>query len=91
MSAGLPLLILSVLSSLIVAMWVLFGPGPRPQRLTIAVAFFVALALSWALLISFGALHHVGMYAVTCGFLVGLGGLALPLVWRYFFLRNSNT
>ena len=90
MSAGLPLLFLSVLSTAVMAVWVLLGPGSRQKRIVVGALFLAVLALSWGLLLSFGVFHSVGSNAMACAFLVALGGLVVPFVWRYLLTRRRH-
>ena len=89
MSAGLPLLIISMLALCVVVAWQLRGPGSRPVRRAIAVGFLASIAASWALLISFGVFHPVGGAAMGAGFLLCSVALALPFIWRRLQITGS--
>lgn len=83
MSAGLPLGILSVLSTVVVATWALKGPGsPGPRRAT-GLVWGVLLAGGWITLLAAGADGPTGPNATAFAFVVALVGLFVPQLQRW--------
>ena len=64
MSAGLPLLILSVLATIILVVWLLSGAGDKVHRIQLVGVVLIILVLSWAALLSFGVFHPIGSWGL---------------------------
>jgi len=88
MSAGLPLLVLTILSCGVLAAWFFRGARPRLLRRSIAVALVVLQLLCWAALLHFSVFGRLGVFAVGAGFVVGVAGLVVPVLWQA--LRRSH-
>jgi Na+/phosphate symporter len=82
MSAGLPLLILSVLSTIILAVWLRNGAGDKTHRITAASVLLVILILSWVVLLSFGVFHPIGSWAMGVSFIASIVAFFVPLVYN---------
>ena len=82
MEAGLPLLAISIVASVVVVAWLLGGPGVRLRRLVVSSVALGGLAICWLVLVSFGAFHAAGAVATGCGFVLGLVSLFIPWLWR---------
>lgn len=83
MSAGLPLGILSVLSTVVVATWALKGPGSVALRRAAAAVWAVLLAGCWATLLAAGPEDPAGPNATLLAFAVALAGLFAPQLQRW--------
>ena len=90
MSAGLPLLILSFLSTIILVVWSRNGSGQRNFRVIATVAIILSLLASWAALLSFGVFHPLGSWGMALGFIISIGTFFVPIVHSRFG-QNENT
>lgn len=90
MSAGLPLLAVSVLAALILAAWLWGGSGNLRSRAKIAGFTLLLLSTSWLALLLFGVFHPVGSWAMGVGFAVSVAALFIPSVHNRF-QENENT
>lgn len=82
MSAGIPLLILSVLSTIILVVWLRNGAGHKTHRV-IAVGFLlVILFLSWVALLSFGVFHPIGSWGMGAGFIASISAFFVPILYN---------
>jgi hypothetical protein len=88
MGVGLPLLILTVLSCGVSAVWFFRGAGPHLLRRVVAVVLVLGQFMCWAALLHFGVFASFGTFAMSAGFIVGLAGLVVPLLWQA--LRRSH-
>jgi hypothetical protein len=83
MNAGLPLLILSILSIVVVVTWRIKGAGDAGRRQTVATAWGLLLATSWAAALALGADHRLGSGAAVLAFVVALAGLFVPQIQKW--------
>jgi peptidoglycan/LPS O-acetylase OafA/YrhL len=83
MSAGLPLLILSILSIVVVVTWRIKGDGDAGRRQTIATAWGLLLAASWAAVMALGSDDPRGSAAALLAFVVALAGLFVPQLHKW--------
>lgn len=83
MSAGLPLGILSVLSTVVVVTWALKGPGGPALRRAVGGVWALLLVGCWAVLLAAGADGATGPNATALAFAVALVGLFLPQLQRW--------
>ncbi|KPZ67637.1 hypothetical protein AN944_03979 [Shewanella sp. P1-14-1] len=90
MSAGLPLLILSVLSTIILVVWLRNGAGDKTHRITAVGVLLVILALSWVALHSFGVFHPIGAWGMVVGFTASIAAFFVPVVYSKW-CRNEHT
>ena len=90
MSAGLPLLILSLLSVIILVVWSRHGSGQRNFRVTATTIIILSLVASWAALLTFGVFHPVGSWGMALGFVISIGAFFVPIVPNRLN-RNENT
>lgn len=90
MSAGLPLLILSFLSVIILVVWARNGSGQRNFRVNATVIITLSLVASWVVLLSFGVFHPAGSWGMGLGFIISIGAFFVPIVHRRLS-RNENT
>jgi O-antigen/teichoic acid export membrane protein len=90
MSAGLPLLILSFLSTIILVVWSRNGSGHRNFRVIATATIILSLVASWAALLTFGVFHPVGSWGIALGFIISIGAFFVPIVHNRFG-RNDNT
>ena len=88
MSAGLPLLVLSVLSLVVLFTWAVHGPGSRTVRITISAAFAMCLLLCWVVLLLVGVFQDAGLYAMGAAFILSLSALFVPVAWRRLMSRS---
>jgi hypothetical protein len=72
MGAGLLLLILSVLATIILVAWALNGQGRKHNRVQISVITLLLLVASWALLLSFGVFNWIGSLGMSLGFIISI-------------------
>lgn len=79
MSAGLPLLILSFLSTIILVVWSRNGSGQRNFRVLATATIVLSLVASWATLLAFGVFHPVGSWGMALGFIISIGAFLCPL------------
>ena len=82
MSAGLPLLILSVLATIILVAWSRGGVGNRSIRAKISGVVLILLVASWLALLSFGVFHPIGSWAMGVGFIVSIAAFFVPMVYN---------
>jgi hypothetical protein len=80
MSAGLPLFILSLLSTIILVVWSRNGSGPRNFRVIATRIIIFSLLVSWVALLTFGVFHPVGAWGMGFGFIISIGGFFVPIV-----------
>ena len=90
MSAGLPLLIFSVLSTMILVVWLRNGAGHKVHRITAAGVLLVILVLSWVALLSFGVFHPIGLWGMGVGFLTSIAAFFVPVVYNKW-CSNGHT
>lgn len=90
MSAGLPLLILSILSTIILVVWLRNGAGHRTHRMTAVCVFLVVLFLSWVALLSFGVFHPIGSWGMGVGFITSILAFFVPMLYNKL-LSNEHT
>lgn len=90
MSAGLPLLIITLLSCVVMVVWFSRSCLPQlPRRLT--AASIVALqALCWVTLGYFGVFSAWGSTAMGVAFVVGILSLFVPWLWRALVASRRN-
>ena len=82
MGESIPLLLASLLSFLIMSIWVTKGPGPKKQRVMIFLVAMGALVIAWQWSIpSIYSSDHWGIFFGLSFFLV-LFPLAIPSIWR---------
>ena len=82
MSAGLPLLLVSILAGCVILLWILNGSGPQQKRLMYGGLLIFSVVICWILLISFGVFTEIGKYAMAGGFVISIIGLIFPAVWN---------
>ena len=80
MSAGLPLLILSSLSVVVVVNWSLKGAGDAGRRRTAASVWGVLLVACWAAVLALGPADPRTGSATALAFAVALVGLFVPQI-----------
>jgi uncharacterized membrane protein len=83
MSAGLPLLILSILSVVVVVTWSLKGDGEAGRRRTVASVWGVLLVACWAAVLALGADDPRAGAATAVAFVVALAGLFVPQLQKW--------
>ncbi|RPH41354.1 MAG: hypothetical protein EHM87_19895 [Burkholderiales bacterium] len=83
MSAGLPLLILSILSVVVVVTWSLKGDGDAGRRRTVASVWGVLLVACWAAVLALGAEDPRAGAATAVAFVVALAGLFVPQIQKW--------
>jgi len=84
MSAGLPLLILTILSVNILMIWSFLGTGNKKIRILITISIFTLIAVSWFLIQHFGVFHPVGSSAMGFAFIISMGAVFIPIVFNKF-------
>lgn len=83
MNAGLPLLILSLLSIVVVVTWRIRGPGEAGRRRVISSAWGLALVACWAAVLALGSADPRAGVATAIAFVVALAGLFAPQIQRW--------
>jgi uncharacterized membrane protein len=83
MSAGLPLLILSILSVVVVVTWSLKGAGDGRRRRTAASVWGVLLVACWAAVLALGSADPRAGGATALAFVVALAGLFVPQIQKW--------
>lgn len=82
MGAGLPLMIVSIISGIVIFSWILKGSGSQQKRLIYGGVLMFSVVICWILLISFGMFSDIGKYAMAGGFVISIIGLFFPVVWN---------
>ncbi|WP_461535169.1 hypothetical protein [Spongorhabdus nitratireducens] len=90
MSAGFPLLILNLLSTIILVVWSRNGSGKRDFRVIATAIIVLSLFASWTALLTFGVFHPVGSWGMGLGFIISVGSFFVPIVHNKLG-RNENT
>jgi hypothetical protein len=90
MSAGLPLLMLSALSALILVVWLRNGAGDKTHRIMAVGVLLVILLVSWVALLSFGVFHPIGSWGMGVGFIASIFALFVPMLYNKL-CSNENT
>jgi hypothetical protein len=90
MSAGLPLIIISILAIVILAAWVHGGVGNRSKRVLLSSLVVLLLTSSWAVLLLFGIFHPVGSWGMAFGFIISIAAFFVPMLYSRLH-RNENT
>lgn len=88
MSVFPPLLFLSLLTMTVLVAWERKGPGAAGPRTLITVSLVFSLLLSWEVLLSVGAFHPVGSWAIGAAFVITILGLIVPILYRSFIGRS---
>jgi hypothetical protein len=83
MNAGMPLLILSLLSIVVVTTWRFKGTGDAGRRRTMATGWGVVLVACWAAVFALGSTDPLGSVATTLAFVVALAGLFVPQLHKW--------
>ena len=86
----MPLFILSVLSIIILMVWSFNGSGNRNNRVLVASFIILLLVASWGALLSFGAFHPVGSWAMGLSFIISIGAFFVPVAHNKL-INNENT
>lgn len=79
MSAGLPLLVVAVLASTILAAWLIGGAGSRRKRFAIFCIAMLLLYSSWMALLFYGVFHPIGDFAMVAGFIISFLIMFVPV------------
>jgi hypothetical protein len=82
MSAALPLLILSVLATIILVTWLRGGAGSWSIRAKISGVVLSLLVASWLALLSFGVFHPIGSWGMGAGFIISIAAFFVPTVYN---------
>ena len=82
MGAGLPLLILSVLATIILVVWLRSGAGDKVHRIKLVGVVLIILASSWVALLSFGVFHPIGSWGIGVGFITSMAAFFVPMVYN---------
>jgi hypothetical protein len=82
MSAGLPLLAISVIACVVMIAWQFGGVGSRVRRLIVASLTLGGLGVSWLVLLGVGVFHPAGAAAMGTGFVLAFVSLFVPWLWR---------
>jgi len=82
MSAGLPLLIITLLSCIVIGVWFFRGPAPQLARKLTAAGIVAMQVLCWAALGYFGVFSAWGQTAMGAAFVVSIMSLFVPWLWR---------
>lgn len=90
MSAGVPLLVLSILATVILIVWVRSGAGNRSSRNKLAVITIGLLVASWVTLLSFGVFHPIGSWGMAFGFIVSIAAFFVPMIYNKIH-KNEHT
>jgi hypothetical protein len=90
MSAGLPLLILSVLATIILVVWLSSGSGLIVHRIKLASVVLFVLVLSWLVLLYFGVFHPFGSLGMGAAFITSITAFFVPMVYNKF-RSNEHT
>ena len=90
MSAGLPLLVLSILSIIILVVWSRNGSGQRNTRIIVTAIIILSLVVSWSTLLAIGVFHTVGSWGMGLGFIISIGAFFVPIIHNKLG-RNDNT
>jgi len=90
MSAGIPLLLSTILSMLILVVWALKGSGSKKIRVLTSSLVFVLLISCWIVLLNYGAFHPVGSWGMALGFLISLFSLLIPVIGNRL-VRDGNS
>lgn len=84
MSAGLPLLLITLLSNIILAIWAFYGKGRRIFRLVAAGALLIGQLACWVIIMRFGVFHDYGSAAMGAAFLLSTVTFFVPYVGNKF-------
>ena len=84
MSAELPLLFLSILATVILAVWSCNGSGQRNIRILATAIVVLFLVAAWAALVAFGVFHPVGSWGMGLGFIISIGAFFVPVLSNRF-------
>ncbi len=90
MELGLPLFLITVLSAVILVVWLFGGPGLKKVRSLVAGLFLLSIALAWSALLNFGAFHPVGRWGLLLGFIFSITGLFVPIIFRKVYGNRST-
>ncbi len=90
MELGLPLLLITVLSTVVLVAWLFGGPGLKKVRRLVAGLFLLPIALAWLALLNFGAFHPVGSWGLLLGFIFAVTGLFVPIIFRKVYDNRST-
>lgn len=82
MSAGLPLLVLSILAAIILIAWSRGGSDNTVLRVKVAGAILILMVASWVALLSFGVFHPIGTWAMGFGLVVSITAFFVPIVYN---------
>lgn len=83
MNAGMPLLILSLLSIVVVVTWRIRGSGDATRRRNVASAWGVVLVACWAAVLALGSADPRSGVATGLAFFVALAGLFVPQLHKW--------
>jgi len=84
----LPLIVLTLLSFGVLAVWFFRGARPHLPRRVVAVVLVIAQLTSWAVLSYFGVFSSPGAFAMGVAFIAGVVSLVAPALWQA--LRRSH-
>ena len=90
MSAGLPLIIVNILSIFIITLWVFNGSGGLKTRAIIGIVFLISLLVCWYFVVTFGVFHDFGSLAMSLAFLVSIVSFFIPVVSNKHYANKNS-
>ncbi len=90
MSAGIPLFLLTILSTLILVIWALKGRGSKRIRVLTSGLVFVLLIFCWVVILRFSVFHSAGSWGMIFGFLITLFSLLIPVIGNRLVRDGSS-
>lgn len=91
MEAGLPFLILSLMSTALLLLWGKNGSGSSRSRWGIACSMIGSLLLCWFLVGKFGVFSAVGGNSLLIGFAITIAAFAVPSFHKKAVLRDIDS
>ena len=91
MAAGLPLMLVSLLSVGVWVAWVIYGPGKAQPRRSIGIVALIVLGVSWYVLINESLVSSAGGGAAIAIVVVSLAGFGVPQIWIWAISKNEET
>lgn len=80
--AGIPFVILTLISTPILFLWAINGVGKNIVRYIVATVMIGTLVVSWVLVVSFGAFNYAGQLGLAIGFLVAITAFFVPTLHK---------
>ena len=88
---GIIFFLLTVLSAVILPLWIIKGSGETHIRKIMGGSCLLALIICWIIMLASGGQSNLGIMALLAGVVVSIFSLFLPSIYNSVIRKHENT